>query len=90
MDLAHKAQEDYSNIVNGETHTQAHIHTEYIHICIYTTSQKFLNSKIFYVFLKKTFLLTKPAFIWYNIQQKQWYCEIVLLFKITGFYLNIF
>ncbi len=28
---------------------------------IYTTSQKFLNSKIFNVFLKNSLLLTKPA-----------------------------
>ncbi len=38
---------------------------------IYTTSQKFLNSKIFNVFLKNSLLLTKPAFIWSKIQQKQ-------------------
>ncbi len=37
----------------------------------YTISQKFLNSKIFNVFLKNALLLTKPAFIWYKIQQKQ-------------------
>ncbi len=36
----------------------------------YTTSQKFLNSKIL-VFLKKSLLLTKPAFIWSKVQQKQ-------------------
>ncbi len=29
----------------------------------YNTSQKFLNSKIFNVFIKKSLLLTKPAFI---------------------------
>ncbi len=29
-----------------------------------TTSQKFLNSKIFYVFFKNSLLLNKPAFIW--------------------------
>ncbi len=34
-----------------------------------TTSQKFL--KISYVFLKKFLLLTKPAFIWPKIQEKQ-------------------
>ncbi len=32
-------------------------------IHIYTTSQKFLNSKILIFFLKKSLLLTKPAFI---------------------------
>ncbi len=38
---------------------------------MYITSQKFLDSKIFYVFLKNYLLLTKPAFIWSKIQQKQ-------------------
>ncbi len=37
---------------------------KYLKINIFTTSQKFLNSKIFYVFLKNSLLLTKPAFIW--------------------------
>ncbi len=37
---------------------------------IYTTSQKFLNSKIFLCCLKKSLLLTKPAFIWSDVQQK--------------------
>ncbi len=32
------------------------------HVHMYTTSQKFLNSKIL-MFLKKSLLLTKPAFI---------------------------
>ncbi len=36
---------------------------------IYTTSQKFMNSKIFLCFLKKYLLLTKPAIIWSTIQQ---------------------
>ncbi len=49
----------------------------------YTASQKFLNSN-------KSLLLTKPAFIWSEVQQKQYNFEIFLLFKITVFYLNIF
>ncbi len=36
----------------------------------YTASQKFLNSKIFNVFLKTSLLLIKPAFIWSKVQQK--------------------
>ncbi len=51
----------------------------------YTTSQKLLNSKI----LKKSLLLTKPAFIWSKVQQKQHNFEIFLLFKPTVFYVNI-
>ncbi len=35
----------------------------YIYIMIYTTSKKFLNSKIFFFFLQNSLLLTKPAFI---------------------------
>ncbi len=41
------------------------------------------------MFLKNYLLLTKPAFIWSKIQQKQWYCELSVLFKITAFYFNI-
>ncbi len=55
---------------------------------MYTTSQTFLDSKVFNVFLKKS-LLTKPAFIWSKIQQKQQYCEIFWLFKITAFYFSV-
>ncbi len=57
--------------------------------CVYvhTTGQKVLNSKMFY--LKKSFLITKPAFMWSKIQQKQYNSEIILLFKITVFYLKI-
>ncbi len=65
-----------------------YIHVVYI-IYTYTTIQKFLNSKIFF-FLKKSLLFTKPALILSKIQQKQKYCEIFLLFKITVFCLNIF
>ncbi len=49
-------------------------HTSYIYIYIHThiTSQRFLNSKIFYIFFfNNSLLLTKPAFIWSKIQQKQ-------------------
>ncbi len=35
---------------------------------IYTTSQKFL---------KKSFLLSKPAFIWSKVQQKQYKCGTI-------------
>ncbi len=49
-----------------------------------------MNSKIFNVFLKKSLLLTKPAFIWSKIQKKQYNFEIFLLFKITVIYMNIF
>ncbi len=39
---------------------------------IYTTIQKFLNSKLFLIiFLKKSLLFTKPVFVWAKIQQKQ-------------------
>ncbi len=38
---------------------------------VYTTSQKFLNSKILFLFLKKSLLLTNPAFISFKTQQKQ-------------------
>ncbi len=41
------------------------------YILQYTTSQKFLNSKILMFLLKNSLLLTKPAFIWSKIQQKQ-------------------
>ncbi len=41
-------------------------------------------------FLKKSLLVTKPAFIASNEQQKEYNFEIILLFKITLFYLNIF
>ncbi len=41
--------------------------TPNIWIVVYTISLKFLNSKIFNVFLK-TLLLTKPAFIWSKVQ----------------------
>ncbi len=37
---------------------------------IFTPSQKVVDSKICTVFLKKSRLLTKPAFIWSKIQQK--------------------
>ncbi len=31
-------------------------------------------------------MLTKALFIWSKIQSNQWYFEIVLQFKIAGFY----
>ncbi len=40
-----------------------------------------LDSTIFDVFLKKSLLLTKPAFLWSKVQQKQYNFEIFLLFK---------
>ncbi len=41
-------------------------------INVHYTGQKFLNSKICsFSFLKKSLLLTKPAFIWSKIKQKQ-------------------
>ncbi len=47
-------------------------------------------SKIFKnVFLKKSLMLKKAAFIWSKIQQKQ-YCEILLEFKIADYYFIIF
>ncbi len=47
-----------------------------IHICIgYLCTQTFLNRKIFYVFLKKSLLLTKPAFIWSKVGYKQKHVE---------------
>ncbi len=52
-------------------------------ILLYTTSQKFLNSKIFNV------LLNKPAFIWSKVQQKQYNFVIFLLFKRTISYYSI-
>ncbi len=45
---------------------------------LYTTSQKFLNSKMFNVFFKEF------------SSAHQANCEIFLLFKITAFYLKIF
>ncbi len=58
--------------------------------CIYIISQKFVNSKILYVFLKKSLLLTKPAFILSKVQQKQYKLDFFLLCNITVFYLNIY
>ncbi len=40
-------------------------------LLIVHSSQKFSNSKVFNVFLKKSLLLTNPAFIWSKVQQKQ-------------------
>ncbi len=40
-----------------------------MHLYKYTTSQKFLNSEMF--FLKKPLQVTKMAFIWSKVQQKQ-------------------
>ncbi len=46
----------------------------------YSTSQMFFSNKIFMFFLKKSLLLTKPAFIWSKMQQKQYNFEIFLLY----------
>ncbi len=43
------------------------------------------SSMNFYVFLKKSLQLTKPAFIWSKVQQKQYNFEIFLLFKTAAF-----
>ncbi len=43
-----------------------------MHLYKYTTSQKFLNSEMFLCFfLKKSLQVTKMAFIWSKVQQKQ-------------------
>ncbi len=41
------------------------------------------------MFVKKSILLSKPAFIWSKIQQKQLHFEICLPLKITVFYFNV-
>ncbi len=41
-----------------------------LNVYLYTTIQKFLNNMICNVFLKKSLLLTKPAFIWSKVQLK--------------------
>ncbi len=47
-----------------------------VHMHIHTTSQKSLNSNIFNgFFVFKSLLLTKPAFIWSKVQQKQYNLE---------------
>ncbi len=42
-----------------------------MHLYKYTTSQKFLNSEMFFFFFKKSLQVTKMAFIWSKVQQKQ-------------------
>ncbi len=46
--------------------------------------------EIFYCFWKKSPMVSKAIFIWTKRQLKLYYCEILLQFKITVLYLNIF
>ncbi len=58
-----------------------------LYLYLYILPVKKIWTVRFYVFLRNSLLLTKPAFIWSKIQQI--FCEIFLLLKITAFYLNI-
>ncbi len=76
---------------------EIHLKKKYIYIYIYTYIHlykipfKCLESlRFFYVFLKKSLMFTKAAFIWYSKKYSKKYFEIVLQFKRTVFYLNTF